>query len=119
MEEERGQEEKQKKKKRGRETLVREFGGAVLLSATGCQCVHTVTKVNAEPQFTGQSRGSRSVSLGVRMGWDGMGEGRGGRELGPARWSRFRQQFSRHKTATLQILVWIPTRSESLLFSSC
>lgn len=80
MEEERGQEEKQKKKKRGRETLVRESGGVVPLSATGCQCVHTV---NAEPQFTGQSLRRRSVSLGVRMGWDGGGGEGGGSSARP------------------------------------
>lgn len=43
QEEKKGKAEKEKEeeeKKGGRETLVRESGGAVPLSATGCQCLH-------------------------------------------------------------------------------
>lgn len=58
-------------------------------------------------------------------GEDEMGEereerGGQGEELSPLVWFRMRieQQLNRHKTATLQILVWIPTTSESYSFGS-
>lgn len=69
------EEEKQEEKKSGRETLVRESGGAVLLPATGCQCVHTVRNATGVSCHCGVA----AFDWGVRMRWE-SGEGGGARE---------------------------------------